>query len=391
MKNLLFKGLLIVAISASMIACEAENDFGDFEGDVSTETVEKFKILYPSATSVVWRKVERKVGSYDVANFSTPVTRATSTPQETKDAWFSGNSEFVREDTEFDDLTELPQVIQDGFAATEYSNTDLWEVDDIEFQVNADEQHIDVYVIEVEVRVLPINEEGVEIDEVEYELFFNVEGVLIAERLNSDEESEDDDMPVELPQEIIDYLATNYPNAQIIDSEIEDDGYEVEILFEGKTIEIEFDLQFNVTEISKDVTYNDLPENVRAKIMFHYPNLNIETDEIEVEYEEANGVKTYEIELEIGEEEEYEIEVILDAESNITSMKGEMSYTYLSQAVKDDVVAQYPTIVDLDADEIEVEYVIGGGKTTYMLEFEIEDVDGEDVEVDLTLVITDEA
>ena len=80
------------------------------------------------------------------------------------DAWFT-DATLQREDIEFETLLELPQVIQDAFAATKYSDTKVWEIDDIEYKSKSADKMVNVYVIEVENKLD---------DKLEYDIIFEI-------------------------------------------------------------------------------------------------------------------------------------------------------------------------------------------------------------------------
>lgn len=79
------------------------------------------------------------------------------------------------------------------------------------------------------------------------ELIFSADGEFLgmAEDENDDDQGEDEDDidPADLPQVILDYIAANYPDASIIEAEIEDDGsYEITL---NNGVELEFDQDGN--------------------------------------------------------------------------------------------------------------------------------------------------
>jgi len=100
-----------------------------------------------------------------------------------------------------------------------------------------------------------------------------------------------------VPQTILDYIATNYPNETIATSEIEDNGnYEVEL---NSGVELIFDNNGAFLGIDDDGTDDfgdtdinpaDLPQNILDYVLVNYPNNTITEAELE-----NNG--NYEIEL----------------------------------------------------------------------------------------------
>ncbi|HEY9185021.1 MAG TPA: PepSY-like domain-containing protein [Salegentibacter sp.] len=75
------------------------------------------------------------------------------------------------------------------------------------------------------------------------ELIFNANGEFLGRGEDEDDSYDDDDEedinPADLPQVILDYIAENYPDQNIIEAEKEDDGYEVTL---NNGVELEFDL-----------------------------------------------------------------------------------------------------------------------------------------------------
>jgi predicted nucleic acid-binding Zn-ribbon protein len=113
-----------------------------------------------------------------------------------------------------------------------------------------------------------------------------------------------------LPQSVIDYIATNYPNETIVTSEIEDNGnYEVNL---SNNIELIFDSNGTFLGIDDDsndgygdsyINPADLPQVILDYITTNYPNNTIDEAELE-----NNG--NYEVEL------DDETILIFDADGN---------------------------------------------------------------------------
>jgi len=113
-----------------------------------------------------------------------------------------------------------------------------------------------------------------------------------------------------LPQSILDYISTNYPDITVKKSEIEDNGnYEVKL---NNGVELIFDAEGSFLGVDDDgdnnfddthLNISELPENIMSFISTNYPNESIDEAELE-----NNG--NYEIEL------ENEVILIFDVDGN---------------------------------------------------------------------------
>lgn len=149
-----------------------------------------------------------------------------------------------------------------------------------------------------------------------------------------------------LPQAILDYVTTNYPDNTIWKAEVEDsNNYEVELNDETELI---FDLQGNFIGIDdddsddfgdEDIAPNDLPESIRNFVNTHFSGADIEEAE-----RENNG--NFEIEL------SNDVKLIFDADGNFLGRADDednddlddedISIGDLPQAVRDYISANYP-------------------------------------------------
>ncbi|MHA6278635.1 PepSY-like domain-containing protein [Salinimicrobium sp. CAU 1759] len=149
-----------------------------------------------------------------------------------------------------------------------------------------------------------------------------------------------------LPQAILDYITTNYPNNTIRKAEIEDNNnYEVEL---NDETELVFDQQGNFLGIDddgdddfgdEDIAVSDLPAAIREFVNTHFPGASIEEAE-----RENNG--NFEIEL------SNDVELIFDADGNFLgraedddnddSDDEDIAVDDLPQAVRDYIAANYP-------------------------------------------------
>ena len=104
--------------------------------------------------------------------------------------------------------------------------------------------------------------------------------------------------PAELPQTILDYITTNYPQASIVVAELDDDGYEV-YLSDAVELEFRLDGSFVRVEQDRDEMYVDastLPETIQSYLTTNYPNASIryvEMDTREYNVYLDNGLELY--------------------------------------------------------------------------------------------------
>ena len=122
---------------------------------------------------------------------------------------------------------------------------------------------------------------------------------------------------VELPVNIQNFIAQNFPNHEIDESALEIDctGSEVyEVELEGnddKEVELTFDLEGNLLFTETEIQIEDLPQSVLTTIETDYAGFELEEAE---HLELATDGVDYEVELEQGDSE---IEVRLTSDGSI--------------------------------------------------------------------------
>jgi len=149
------------------------------------------------------------------------------------------------------------------------------------------------------------------------ELVFDAAGNFLGEDNDQDDDFGDRDVNIsDLPQSIIDFIATYYPGISIEEAEIENNGnYEIEL---ENDVELIFDADGNFLGVASDENDNDededetdinpadLPQIIKDYIIASYPNNTI----IEAEIEEDGS---YEVTLNNG------VELEFDADGNFVS------------------------------------------------------------------------
>src|SRR5690606_39230968 len=160
-----------------------------------------------------------------------------------------------------------------------------------------------------------------------------------------------------LPQPILSYISTNYPNNTITEAEVEDNNnYEVEL---NNGTELIFDAQGNFLGIDdddddnfgdEDIAPGDLPVNIREFIATHFQGATIEEAE-----RENNG--NYEVEL------SNDVELIFDSNGNFLGRTDDednddrddddIAISELPQLIRDYIATNYPdnTIIEAERED----------------------------------------
>ena len=244
----LTKWMMVCALGVfSMTSC---SDDDDSNVNVPENVTRAFNDKYAGVGRVEW---DRKRGGYLVAEFNKDGKE--------HDAWFTETGEWVM--TEVDHgrrMENLPEAVQAGYEATTYS-AENWTIDDIdEIQRPAYETF---YIIEVEKKGQP-----------DYDLYFDANGTLFRE-VQGEGNYNGDLVGNQLPAEMQSFIDSEYPGARVVDFDSEHNGYEVDVIHDGKSKEIWFDTQYNWVQTSTDVT-RDIPANIRAAVEAQYPNKRID-------------------------------------------------------------------------------------------------------------------
>jgi len=244
----LTKWMMVCALGVfSMTSC---SDDDDSNVNVPENVTRAFNDKYAGVGRVEW---DRERGGYLVAEFNKDGKEY--------DAWFTETGEWVM--TEVDHgrrMENLPEAVQAGYEATTYS-AENWTIDDIdEIQRPAYETF---YIIEVEKEGQP-----------DYDLYFDANGTLFRE-VQGEGNYNGDLVGNQLPAEMQSFIDSEYPGARVVDFDSEHNGYEVDVIHDGKSKEIWFDTQYNWVQTSTDVT-RDIPANIRAAVEAQYPNKRID-------------------------------------------------------------------------------------------------------------------
>ncbi len=153
-----------------------------------------------------------------------------------------------------------------------------------------------VYVIEVE--------SGKQ----EFDLYYSEEGILVKSVADTDNDSENY-LPAEIPAAIETFIKKQYPNARLVEIEVEHGMTEVDIIDGNISKEIVFNSSNEWISTSWDVRRNELPETVTRAIASSEKYAGYQIDD--ADFVETPGGEYYLVELEKGE---LEVKVKVNAE-----------------------------------------------------------------------------
>ena len=259
-----------------------------------------FEQRYPNASRVEW---DREYAGYYVADFRENGVE--------KEAWFSYDGTWVM--TETDLLpANLPEVIRTALNKTEYTEANGWWIEDVDKLERLDMETI--YILDMEQRRTDID----------MDLYFAEDGTFI-KAISDEFGNQGQYVPSTPSNEAKDFISKHYLDATITDYDSDRNGYEVEILHEGISKEVHFDLQYTWQYTSWDIWYRDLGNNgiseqavkttIETLINGEYSGYQVD----DVDYREnSNGTDTYVVELERNGYQDVKIEI--DLEGNYTLM-----------------------------------------------------------------------
>lgn len=190
------------------------------------DIVEQFNSQFPDAQGVTW---ETKASGYYTANFTT-----SEYPQGNTTAWFSNQGQWDMTHYETD-FQSLPEAIRTAFAQSSYGQSGSGWQTDREVDVLQRNGNETLYVIEVKK-----TENGTE---TEVDLYYTESGILVKEIADSNPRNDYEDCLPQQPDGNIEawLAAGKYKNAKIVEIEREDNGTQVELIYDGRKVEILFD------------------------------------------------------------------------------------------------------------------------------------------------------
>lgn len=260
------KALVLILAMGALALQSCKKD----EPIIANATETTFQSLFNDAKFVSWTT---NANGYSVADFQLNGTPTT--------AWFDEFGTWYMTETDVP-YADLPQAVKDAFNSSEYAN---WTIDDIDKLERYQAETL--YVIEVE--------QG----ENESDLYYSEDGILVKVVVD-DDGGYDDEIPTQTPDDIETQIATMYPDARIIEIEMEHGKYEVEIIHDGRGKEVQFSTDFQWIQTSYDVYISEIPELVMTTLQnSEYASYQID----DVDFVETLQVNYYVFELEKGESE----------------------------------------------------------------------------------------
>ena len=280
--------ILIAAATLSIAAVSCQKHETGETGRIPENILKSFSKMYPEASDVNWATK----GQYAVANFTLPQTMGGS-----NNAWYeksNGNWDMTEMDIRYEDL---PEAVRNAFESSEYGQ---WRVDDVDMI----ERHgVDIiYVIEAEG-----TQDG---RPVEIDLYYSPDGILVKKVIDADENYDYEDFIIPEPAgSIEEFINQNYPEARIIDIDIEHGYTEVEII-DGRTVrELLFGENATWIYTKTEMRRSDVPQEIMGIFeSSEYSAYRI--DDID-HYVTAEKGEFYRFELETPEDD-FEIDIFAD-------------------------------------------------------------------------------
>lgn len=226
--SLLLSGLF------AFTACD-DDDSDAIKGNAPDKQIEDaFKKQFPEATQVKWSSKN----GYTVASFRLPQNPT----GETNEAWYDAKGECALSEIEIANFNQLPAAVKEHYNTLPYAS-EGWKIDDIDALTR--QQMALVYKIEIEKAGQP-----------DHDLLFAATGQLISDKIDADDDddNDDDNLPVVIPQPLLDYIDAHMPGAVILDFDKEDGELELEVIYNNKQVELYFtpDYQFIRAEEDND-------------------------------------------------------------------------------------------------------------------------------------------
>ena len=265
--KLLLLSALFLGFAFTLQSCNDDDTMSN-PGNPAIESA--FMAKYPAATGVGWKMKD----TYYVAGFWQN--------NQQREAWFSRDGSWHYTETDIP-YNLLPEPVKAAFTQSEYST---WRIDDIDMvERNGMET---VYVIEVEQ------------NKQEYDLYYSPSGTLVKAVADNGDGNGNGYLPTGLPEKASSYLTATYPSARIVEIDIENGGYEVDIVNNGKRLEVQFtmagDWRHTKTE---DLRQADVPASILAIVQASYSGYKID----DIDYYETPTGNFYLFELEMGSKE----------------------------------------------------------------------------------------
>ena len=230
-------------------SCNKQGPEGGINDELKNELQAALLEKYPDAQDVVWSE---KSGYY-VADFTAAMVKADS-DRVRYSAWFDSRCEWHMTETDIP-FDMLPEAVRTAFAASEYAD---WRIDDVDMLVRNGVELI--YIIEVE----GTNADGVK---QEVDLYYSEDGVLVKTVVDADKDYDYDGyIPDNPAQGIFEFIETYYPEARIVEIDIEHGMTEVEIIDGRVCRELLFDSSESWLYTKTEYRVGDVPAEIMAAL-----------------------------------------------------------------------------------------------------------------------------
>ena len=107
------------------------------------------------------------------------------------------------------------------------------------------------------------------------DLYFDVNGTLFREVADGNDDRNEGMLPSQMPAGIQAFIDERYPNARIVDFDMERGRYEVDVIYNNQSIDILFDTNSNWISSSTDYERN-VPEVVKNAINANFSGKRID-------------------------------------------------------------------------------------------------------------------
>lgn len=253
--------LLCMAFASIFVSCKA-NGYTP-----PKNVIDAFNSKYAQAARVNW---EIK-NSYYVAEFIINNTKS--------EAWFDNKGAWSMTESELS-FGQLPVVIRNGFDASEFKN---WAIEDVEkVERNGMET---LYILQVE------------LGEQEMAIHYLENGTRIKTVMHDIRAHQ----PMNLPENVKQFLQQKYPQANIIEIEEDNSLLKIDIVDNRIKKEVVFNYRNQWVVTTWEVLRNEVPANVMQTLQGSaYAQYQI--DDIDYE-EQADGTNLYIFNLESGHQE----------------------------------------------------------------------------------------
>ncbi len=244
-----FSIMAIICLIFAGVMSSCSDDDNKNKQMTTPEAQKAFDLQYPNAKNTKW---EMKNGYY-VAEFNDDGYISI-------DAWYNAAGEWFL--SEFDmDYNALPTAVKTTFSNTPYGT---WKVDDVDLIHRP--SFMNLYIIEADE---PNTENDVEV-------YISEDGVLIKTVLDSENSPAE---PIIVPSAIKEAINSKYPNASIVDIDLEKNGnYEVDIIDNKQALEVVFDSKYNWLYTDSEVMLSTVPQVVTDAVKAKYAGYTIDDD-----------------------------------------------------------------------------------------------------------------